>query len=70
MEKKRAIAIASATRAKPIMLTAIAIILGSALLASDPVFGGLGVALISGTIAAVIVSLIFIPVLMDNSKAI
>jgi len=70
IEKQRAIAIASNTRAKPIMLTAIAIILGSALLASDPVFGGLGVALISGTVAAVIVSLIFIPVLMDNSKAI
>lgn len=70
IEKRKAIAIASNTRAKPIMLTAIAIILGSALLASDPVFGGLGVALISGTVAAVIVSLIFIPVLMDNSKAI
>jgi len=70
IEKRRAIAIASATRAKPIMLTAIAIILGSALLASDPIFGGLGVALISGTVAAVIVSLIFIPVLMDNTKAI
>jgi len=69
MEKKRAIAVASATRAKPIMLTAVAIILGSALLASDPIFGGLGVALISGTVAAVFVSLIFIPVLMDNSKA-
>ncbi|MEA2019558.1 MAG: efflux RND transporter permease subunit [Campylobacterota bacterium] len=70
IEKRRAISIASATRAKPIILTAIAIILGSALLASDPVFGGLGVALISGTVVAVIVSLIFIPVLMDNSKAI
>lgn len=70
IEKRRAIAIASATRAKPIMLTAIAIILGSALLASDPVFGGLGVALISGTVAAVIVSLIFIPILMDRTKAI
>lgn len=68
IEKRRAIAIASATRAKPIMLTAIAIILGSALLASDPVFGGLGVALISGTVAAVIVSLIFIPILMDKTK--
>jgi predicted RND superfamily exporter protein len=43
--------------------------LGSALLASDPVFGGLGVALISGTVAAVFVSLLFVPVLMDNSKA-
>ncbi len=68
IDKRRAIAVASATRAKPIMLTAIAIILGSALLASDPVFGGLGVALISGTVAAVIVSLIFIPILMDKTK--
>ncbi len=67
--KRRAIAIATATRARPIMLTAIAIILGSALLASDPIFGGLGVALIGGTVAAVIVSLLFIPVLMDNVKA-
>ena len=67
--KKRSIAIATATRARPIMLTAIAIILGSALLASDPIFGGLGVALIGGTVAAVVVSLFFIPVLMDNVKA-
>lgn len=70
IEKRRAIAIASATRAKPILLTAIAIILGSALLASDPIFGGLGVALISGTVIAVIVSIIFVPILMDNTKAI
>ncbi len=69
MKKKEAIAVAAATRAKPIALTAVAIILGSALLASDPVFGGLGVALISGTVAAVFVSLLFVPVLMDNSKA-
>ena len=69
MEKKRAIASASATRATPILLTAVAIILGSALLAGDPIFGGLGVALISGTVAAVFVSLLFVPVLMDNTKA-
>ncbi|MEY3090847.1 MAG: hypothetical protein RL113_1163 [Pseudomonadota bacterium] len=69
IKKRHAIAIAAATRAKPIALTAVAIILGSALLAGDPVFGGLGVALISGTVAAVFVSLLFIPVLMDNSKA-
>jgi len=70
MPKQRAIAIASATRAKPIFLTAAAIILASSLLAADPVFGGLGVALIFGTMAAVVVSLVFIPVLMHNSKAI
>ena len=69
MDKKHAIALASATRAKPIMLTAVAIILGSALLASDPIFGGLGVSLISGTVAAVFVSLLFVPILMDNAKA-
>jgi multidrug efflux pump subunit AcrB len=69
MKKRRAIAVAAATRAKPIALTAVAIILGSALLAGDPVFGGLGVALISGTVAAVFVSLLFVPVLMDNAKA-
>lgn len=69
IKKRRAIAIAAATRAKPIALTAVAIILGSALLAGDPVFGGLGVALISGTVAAVFVSLLFVPVLMDHTKA-
>jgi tetratricopeptide (TPR) repeat protein len=69
MEKKEAIAVATATRAKPIMLTAIAIILGSLLLATDPIFGGLGIALIFGSIAATLVSLFFIPVLMDNAKA-
>jgi len=69
MTKRRAVALASSTRAKPIMLTAIAIILGSALLTSDPVFGGLGVSLISGTVAAVIISLIFLPIMMDNTKS-
>ena len=68
MDKRRAIAVSSATRAKPIALTAVAIILGSALLASDPIFGGLGVALISGTVAAVFVSLIFVPILLDGAK--
>jgi len=69
MEKKRAIAVATSTRAKPIMLTAVAIILGSLLLATDPIFGGLGIALIFGSMASTVVSLFFIPVLMDNTKA-
>ncbi len=68
IEKREAIAIATATRAKPIMLTAAAIILASVLLAGDPIFGGLGVSLIFGTMAAVIISLIFVPILMDNTK--
>jgi len=67
MHKQEAIAYATATRAKPIFLTAAAIILASTLLASDAVFGGLGVSLIFGTIAAVIASLVVVPVLIDNS---
>ena len=67
MQQKEAIAYATATRAKPIFLTAVAIILASTLLASDAVFGGLGVSLIFGTVAAVIASLLVVPVLMDNT---
>jgi len=39
-------------------------------LATDPIFGGLGIALIFGSMAATLVSLFFIPVLMDNTNAI
>jgi len=70
IERNRAIAISTATRAKPIMLTAVAIILGSLLLATDPIFGGLGIALIFGSIASTAVSLFYIPVLMSKAQAI
>jgi len=69
VEKNRAIAISTATRAKPILLTAVAIILGSLLLATDPIFGGLGVALIFGSMASTAVSLFYIPVLMAKAEA-
>lgn len=57
----KAVAVATATRAKPILLTVLAIVFASSLLATDAVFGGLGVALIGGTIAAYFVSLFFVP---------
>lgn len=63
----KAIALATATRAKPILLTVLAIVLASSLLASDAVFGGLGVALIGGTLFAYLVSLYFVPVAIQNS---
>jgi multidrug efflux pump subunit AcrB len=67
MGANRAIAIATATRAKPILLTVLAIVFASSLLASDAVFGGLGVALIGGTLFAYLVSLFFVPVSIQNS---
>lgn len=67
LEASRAIAQATATRAKPILLTVLAIVFASSLLASDAVFGGLGVALIGGTLIAYLVSLFFVPVTILKS---
>lgn len=67
LSKAEAIAYSTATRAKPIFLTAVAIMLASLLLANDAVFGGLGVSLIFGTVAAVVASLIVVPVLLFMS---
>ncbi|MCK5293995.1 MAG: efflux RND transporter permease subunit, partial [Arcobacteraceae bacterium] len=63
---EKAIAVSVQTRAKPILLTVLAIIFASALLATDPVFGGLGIALIGGTLAAYLVSLFIVPVIIQK----
>jgi multidrug efflux pump subunit AcrB len=60
----RAIAVSIQTRAKPILLTVLAIIFASMLLATDPVFGGLGIALIGGTLAAYAVSIFIVPIII------
>ena len=62
LDVDRAIAISVNTRAKPILLTVLAIVFASMLLTLDPVFGGLGVALIGGTLAAYAVSLFIVPI--------
>lgn len=67
MEVKRAIAVATKTRAKPILLTVLAIVFASSLLATDAVFGGLGVALIGGTLAAYVVSIFFVPSIITRA---
>ena len=67
LKAAEAISLATATRAKPILLTVLAIVFASSLLASDAVFGGLGVALIGGTLIAYFVSLFFVPVTILNS---
>ncbi|MFY9143720.1 MAG: AcrB/AcrD/AcrF family protein, partial [Sulfuricurvum sp.] len=52
------------TRAKPILLTVLAVVFASSLLVLDPVFSGLGAALIGGTLIAYLVSLFVVPVLI------
>ncbi|MBU2804070.1 efflux RND transporter permease subunit [Acidithiobacillus ferridurans] len=52
-----------AVRFRPILLTALAIMFGSAIMVTDPVFGGLAVSLIFGTFASTLLTLIVIPLL-------
>ena len=54
---------AGAVRFRPILLTALAIMLGSAMMVTDPVFGGLAVSLIFGTFASTMLTLVVIPLL-------
>ncbi|PJD95209.1 MAG: transporter [Legionella sp.] len=50
-------------RILPIVLTALAIILGSSVMLSDPVFGGLAISLIFGSFASTVLTLFLIPLL-------
>ena len=61
-----AIAKATATRSKPIILTVLTVVFASTLIANDAVFGGLGVALIGGTLISYVVSMFFVPVIIKN----
>ncbi len=54
---------AGAVRLRPILLTAFAIMLGSAAMISDPVFGGLAIALIFGAFASTTLTLFVIPLI-------
>jgi multidrug efflux pump subunit AcrB len=59
-----AVAVSVQTRAKPILLTVLAIVFASSLLVLDPVFSGLGAALIGGTLISYLVSLFVVPILI------
>ena len=50
-------------RARPIVLTAAAVVIGGLVMVADPIFQGLGLALISGAIVATALTLIAIPLL-------
>lgn len=52
---------AGVVRLRPILLTALAIVLGSAIMISDPVFGGLAISLIFGAFASTTLTLFVIP---------
>jgi multidrug efflux pump subunit AcrB len=52
----------AAVRAKPIVLTAVAAMMGAFFILDDPIFSGLAVALIFGLFVSTILTLVVIPV--------
>jgi len=54
---------AGAVRFRPILLTALAIVFGSAIMIEDPVFGGLAISLVFGTFISTALTLIVIPLI-------
>lgn len=59
---------AGVVRARPILLTTLAVILGSAIMLTDPVFGGLAISLIFGTGVSSALTIIIVPVLYYRVK--
>ncbi len=60
---EKAIVRAGATRAKPIILTALAAMLGALFILDDPIFNGLAVSLLFGILVSTLLTLVVIPVL-------
>ncbi|MEZ4416506.1 MAG: efflux RND transporter permease subunit [Gemmatimonadota bacterium] len=50
-------------RSRPIVLTALAVVIGGLVMVTDPIFQGLGIALISGALVATLLTLVAIPLL-------
>jgi len=64
MPLKEAILEAGAVRLRPILLTTMAIVFGTMVMLTDPVFCGLAISLIFGTLAATALTLVVIPCLL------
>lgn len=60
---QQAVRSSSAVRAKPILLTAAAAMLGALFILDDPIFNGLAIALLAGVLVSTLLTLIVIPVL-------
>lgn len=60
---KQAIIEAGAVRTMPILLTAGAVVLGAVIILTDPVFQGLAISLIGGTLTSTFLTLIVVPLL-------
>ncbi len=61
---------AGAVRFRPMLLTALAVVIGASVILADPIFQGLAISLMAGEIASLLISRMAVPVLyyMANAK--
>ena len=61
---------AGAVRFRPILLTALAVVVGAGVILADPIFQGLAISLMAGEIASLLISRMAVPVLyfLANSR--
>jgi multidrug efflux pump subunit AcrB len=69
MSLEEAVVDAGATRFRPMLLTAAAVIVGSFVILFDPIFQGLAIALMGGEIASTLLSRMAVPVLYFMVKS-
>ncbi len=63
MPLREAVVDAGAVRFRPMLLTAMAVVVGASVILMDPIFQGLAIALMAGEIASLLVSRIAVPVI-------
>ena len=63
MSVEEAVVDAGAVRFRPMLLTALAVIVGSAVILFDPIFQGLALSLAAGEVASLLISRMAVPVL-------
>lgn len=63
---REAVLEATLLRVRPILLTALATVLGSAVMIRDPIFGGLAISLIFGTLVSTFLTIVVVPVLFHQ----
>ena len=63
MPLAQAVVDAGAVRFRPMLLTAMAVVVGAAVILADPIFQGLAIALMAGEIASLLISRMAVPVL-------
>jgi len=71
MPLAEAVVDAGAVRFRPMLLTALAVVVGASVILADPIFKGLAIALMAGEIASLLISRMAVPVLyfMANNRA-